>query len=42
MKITEDVRQYAAEKALDEQAAIEVGMKEKSEEFKKTGAEIYR
>ncbi|HEV8242953.1 MAG TPA: phosphomethylpyrimidine synthase ThiC, partial [Nitrospirales bacterium] len=30
MKITEDVRQYAAEKALDEQAAIEVGMKEKS------------
>jgi phosphomethylpyrimidine synthase len=42
MKITEDVRQYAAEKALDEQAAIEVGMKEKSEEFKKAGLEIYQ
>ena len=42
MKITEDVRQYAAEKALDEQAAIEAGMKEKSEEFKKAGLEIYQ
>jgi phosphomethylpyrimidine synthase len=42
MKITEDVRQYAEEKALDEQTAIQVGMKEKAEEFKKTGAEIYR
>jgi phosphomethylpyrimidine synthase len=42
MKITEDVRQYAAEKALDEQTAIEAGMKEKSEEFKKAGLEIYQ
>jgi phosphomethylpyrimidine synthase len=42
MKITEDVRQYAAEKALDEQTAIQVGMKEKSEEFKKAGLEIYQ
>ncbi len=42
MKITEDVRKYAEEKALDEQAAIEVGMKEKSEEFKKAGLEIYQ
>ena len=42
MKITEDVRKYAEEKALDEQAAIQVGMKEKSEEFKQAGLEIYR
>ncbi len=42
MKITEDVRKYAEEKALDEQTAIQVGMKEKAEEFKKTGLEIYQ
>ncbi len=42
MKITQDVREYAAKKQLDEQQAIQIGMKEKSEEFKKTGAEIYR
>ncbi len=42
MKITEDVRQYAEEKALDAQTAIQVGMKEKAEEFKKAGLEIYR
>jgi phosphomethylpyrimidine synthase len=42
MKITQDVRDYAAKKQLDELQAMQVGMKEKSEEFKKTGAEIYR
>ncbi|HUK55580.1 MAG TPA: phosphomethylpyrimidine synthase ThiC, partial [Nitrospiria bacterium] len=42
MKITEDVREYAEEKALDEQAAIETGMKEKAEEFKKAGLKIYQ
>ncbi len=42
MKITEDVRKYAEEKAVDEQNAIEVGMKEKAEEFKKAGLEIYQ
>jgi len=42
MKITEDVRKYAEEKAVDEQTAIQVGMKEKAEEFKKTGLEIYQ
>ena len=42
MKITQDVRDYAAQKQLDEQRALEVGMKEKAEEFKKSGAEIYR
>jgi len=42
MKITEDVREYAKQKAIDEQSALEVGMKEKAEEFKKAGSEIYR
>ncbi len=42
MKITQDVRKYAEEKGLDtEEAALNVGMKEMSEEFKKTGSEIY-
>jgi phosphomethylpyrimidine synthase len=27
---------------VDEHKAIQIGMKEKAEEFKKTGAEIYR
>jgi phosphomethylpyrimidine synthase len=42
MKITEDVRQYAENKALDENAALQVGMKEKAEEFKKAGLKIYQ
>ena len=42
MKITEDVRRYAAEKGLTEQEALEKGMAEKSEEFRKQGAEVYR
>jgi phosphomethylpyrimidine synthase len=42
MKITQDVRDYAAQLQVDEHQAIQIGMKEKAEEFKKTGAEIYR
>jgi len=42
MKITQDVRDYAAQKALDETRALEAGLSEKAEEFKKTGLEIYR
>ena len=41
MKITEDVRVYAAEKALEERTALEAGMREKSEEFTKAGGKIY-
>jgi len=41
MKITQDVRDYAAKKGLDEEAALTAGMKEKAEEFKKTGSKIY-
>ncbi|HEX6728697.1 MAG TPA: phosphomethylpyrimidine synthase ThiC [Pyrinomonadaceae bacterium] len=42
MKITQDVREYAAKKQIDEEAALAVGMKEKAEEFVASGAEIYR
>ncbi len=41
MKITQDVREYAQKKGLEEAAALEVGLKEKAEEFRKTGSEIY-
>jgi phosphomethylpyrimidine synthase len=42
MKITQDVRDYAAENGLDEQAALSAGMKEKAEEFKRAGGRIYQ
>ena len=42
MKITQDVRDYAAQVGVAEQAAIEAGMKEKAEEFKKSGGKIYQ
>ncbi|MEO6066025.1 MAG: phosphomethylpyrimidine synthase ThiC [Lysobacterales bacterium] len=42
MKITQDVRDYAAAHGLDEQTALEAGMAEKSAEFREQGAEVYR
>ena len=42
MKITQDVREYAAQKEIDEQAALDLGMKEKAEEFVTAGAELYQ
>jgi phosphomethylpyrimidine synthase len=41
MKITQDIREYAAEKGLETAEALEAGMAEKSEEFKDRGGEIY-
>jgi phosphomethylpyrimidine synthase len=41
MKITEDVRRYAAEKGLNEEEAIERGLNEKSREFVEKGADVY-
>ncbi|MFD0993086.1 phosphomethylpyrimidine synthase ThiC [Tenacibaculum geojense] len=41
MKITQEVRDYAANKELEEAKALEQGMKEKSEEFKEKGSEVY-
>jgi phosphomethylpyrimidine synthase len=42
MKITQDVREYAAQKRIDEEAALAIGMKEKADEFVNAGAEIYQ
>ncbi|MGH8030826.1 MAG: phosphomethylpyrimidine synthase ThiC [Luteimonas sp.] len=42
MKITQDVRDYAAEHGVDETAALAAGMAEKSAEFRAAGAEVYR
>ncbi len=41
MKISEEVREYAAEQGLTDQEALEKGMEEKSKEFADNGAEIY-
>jgi phosphomethylpyrimidine synthase len=41
MKITQDVRDYAAKLGVDEAAALEKGMESKAIEFVKKGAEIY-
>ena len=41
MKITEDVRKYAAEKGYTEGEALQEGMREKSAEFTNQGAEVY-
>jgi phosphomethylpyrimidine synthase len=41
MKITEDVRKYAAQQGIEESAAIEQGLREKSEEFATRGSEVY-
>ena len=41
MRITEDVRRYAQEKGLSDDAAIEHGLKEKAAEFE-TAGEIYQ
>jgi len=42
MKITEDVRKYAAEKGIQEENALLQGLEEKSKEFIENGAEVYR
>jgi phosphomethylpyrimidine synthase len=41
MKITEDVRKYAAEQAVSEEEALRRGLEEKSREFLESGAEVY-
>ena len=41
MKITQDVREYAATHGVTDAAALKVGMEEKSQEFIEKGAEVY-
>jgi phosphomethylpyrimidine synthase len=42
MKITQDVRDYAAEHGMDSEEAIQAGMHEMAEKFVEEGGEIYR
>jgi phosphomethylpyrimidine synthase len=42
MKITQDVREYAAQKQIEADAALDAGLKEKAREFVEAGGEIYR
>ncbi|MCM8529772.1 MAG: phosphomethylpyrimidine synthase ThiC, partial [Lentisphaeraceae bacterium] len=42
MKITQDVRDYAAANNLETEAAIKKGMEEMSETFKDKGSEVYQ
>ncbi|NOZ37349.1 MAG: phosphomethylpyrimidine synthase ThiC [Gammaproteobacteria bacterium] len=42
MKITQDVRDYAAAQGLDDTDALQKGLQEKAQEFVQAGSEIYR
>ncbi len=42
MKITQDVREYAAAQGVSEKEALNKGMQDKAQEFVQQGAEIYR
>jgi phosphomethylpyrimidine synthase len=41
MKITQDVRDYAEQKGVEETQALNEGMKEMSTTFREKGGEIY-
>ncbi len=41
MKITQEIREFAAQEGLAEEEAIEAGLEEKAREFKEKGSEIY-
>ena len=42
MKITQDVRDFANQKGVDEEAALKLGMEEKAKEFRESGGKIYQ
>ncbi len=41
VKITEDIRRYAAEQGITDAEAIEEGLKQKAKEFQQRGPEAY-
>ena len=41
MKITDDIRKFAAEQGMETVEAVEAGMREKADEFREAGGEIY-
>jgi len=42
MKISQDVRDYAAKEGMNEQDVVTKGLSEKADEFKNKGAQIYK
>ncbi len=42
MRISQDVRDYAEQKGMDLATAVEIGLREKADEFRDAGAEVYR
>ena len=41
VKITEDVRKFAAQQKISEEQAAQVGLKQKAREFAEKGSELY-
>jgi phosphomethylpyrimidine synthase len=41
MRITEDVRKFAAEQKISEEQALQVGLEQKAKEFAEKGASLY-
>jgi len=41
MKITQDVRDYAAKLGVNESEAIQIGMEDKANEFTSSGSQLY-
>jgi hypothetical protein len=41
VKITEDVRKYAAEQGISDEQALQSGMERKARDFNHAGAEVY-
>jgi phosphomethylpyrimidine synthase len=41
MRITQDVREYAARTGVESEQALEQGLREKAQEFRRAGASVY-
>ena len=41
MQITQELREYARERGLDHQAALEAGLQDKSQQFRQASEGIY-
>ena len=41
MKITEDVRKFAAQQQVSEEQALQLGLEQKAREFAEKGSEVY-
>ena len=42
MRITQDVRDYAQRKGLEEHGALAAGLEEKAREFREAGSTVYQ